>query len=84
MLALYRAGRQSDALAVYRETSELLREQLGLEPSHALRELERSMFNQDATLEPAPPWSRYRRPGFPFPRRRSSGVSASSARSARY
>ena len=32
MLALYRAGRQSEALAVYRETSDLLRDELGLEP----------------------------------------------------
>lgn len=55
MLALYRAGRQADALAVYRETRELLREQLGLEPSHALRELERSILSHDGSLEPGPP-----------------------------
>ena len=54
MLALYRAGRQSEALAVYRDTSDLLREELGLEPGHALRELERSILRQDATLDPAP------------------------------
>ena len=54
MLALYRAGRQPDALAVYRDTSDLLREELGLEPGHALRELERSILNQDVTLDPAP------------------------------
>ena len=33
MLALYRSGRQADALEVYRQTSELLRDELGLEPS---------------------------------------------------
>jgi len=33
MLALYRTGRQADALAVYRELSGLLRDELGLEPS---------------------------------------------------
>ncbi len=52
MLALYRAGRQADALAVYRDTSELLREQLGLEPSHALRELERAILQHGPSLEP--------------------------------
>ena len=36
MLALYRAGRQADALAVYRELSGLLRDELGLEPSTSL------------------------------------------------
>ena len=52
MLALYRAGRQADALAAYREASELLRDQLGLEPSPALRELERSILQQDSALAP--------------------------------
>ena len=52
MLALYRAGRQADALEVYRQTSELLRDELGLEPSRQLRELERSILKQDTTLEP--------------------------------
>jgi predicted ATPase/DNA-binding SARP family transcriptional activator len=61
MLALYRAGRQADALAVYRETSELLRDELGLGPSRRLRELERSILHQDLAVEgppraiPAPP-----------------------------
>ncbi|MBV9836985.1 MAG: AfsR/SARP family transcriptional regulator, partial [Solirubrobacterales bacterium] len=39
MLALYRSGRQADALAAYRETCGLLREELGLTPSAELREL---------------------------------------------
>jgi DNA-binding SARP family transcriptional activator len=51
MQALYRAGRQSDALAVYREISGLSRE-LGLEPGRALKELERSILQQDAALDP--------------------------------
>ncbi|HWJ50392.1 MAG TPA: BTAD domain-containing putative transcriptional regulator, partial [Solirubrobacteraceae bacterium] len=54
MRALYRAGRQADALTVYRQTSELMRDELGLEPSRELRELERSILQQHAELEPAP------------------------------
>jgi WD40 repeat protein/DNA-binding SARP family transcriptional activator len=51
MVALYRSGRQADALSVYRQTSELLREELGLEPSRMLQELERSILEQDASLD---------------------------------
>jgi DNA-binding SARP family transcriptional activator/DNA-binding beta-propeller fold protein YncE len=51
MLALYRAGRQADALAVYRQTRELLNDELGLEPSKALQELERSILRQEHSLD---------------------------------
>jgi WD40 repeat protein/DNA-binding SARP family transcriptional activator len=51
MLALYRAGRQADALTVYRESSEFLRDELGLEPSRALQDLERSILRQDEALD---------------------------------
>ncbi len=54
MLALYRTGRQADALAAYRHTSELLREELGLEPSRSLQELERSILGHDVSLDGAP------------------------------
>ncbi len=57
MLALYRSGRQADALEVYRQTRELLRDELGLEPSKALQELERSILRHDSALdlEASPP-----------------------------
>ena len=54
MLALYRAGRQADALAVYRQLSGLLRDELGLEPSNSLRELERSILKHDVSLHLPP------------------------------
>jgi class 3 adenylate cyclase/tetratricopeptide (TPR) repeat protein len=52
MLALYRSGRQSDALDVYRETRALLADELGLEPGEDLRRLERQMLAHDPELEP--------------------------------
>jgi predicted ATPase/class 3 adenylate cyclase len=51
MLALYRAGRQADALEVYRQGRALLAGELGLEPSEQLRELERRMLAHDPELE---------------------------------
>ena len=55
MLALYRCGRQADALAAYRDARRTLRDELGLEPSSGLRELEAAILRQDPalTIEPA-------------------------------
>ena len=50
MVALYRAGRHADALRVYRDYRRLLGEELGLEPSPALAELERSVLTHDPGL----------------------------------
>jgi DNA-binding SARP family transcriptional activator len=62
MLALYRSRRQADALAGYRQLREMLSTELGIEPSPALRELERRMLQQDPTLDLAPVEPRLRPP----------------------
>ncbi len=51
MLALYRGGRQADALQVYRDGRRLLADELGLDPSQDLQRLERAILAQDPTLE---------------------------------
>lgn len=55
MLALYRAGRQAEALDLYRETRRLLVEKLGLEPGEQLRELEQAILRHDPALAPSRP-----------------------------
>ena len=56
MLALYRSGRQAEALEAYAELRRTLVEELGLEPSRELRELQEAMLRQDPELD-------LRRPG---------------------
>lgn len=54
MLALHRAGRRGDALAVFRETRTLLRDELGLEPGAALQRLHDAVLADDPDLELVP------------------------------
>ena len=68
MLALYRAGRQSEALEAYREAHRTLTEEIGVEPGPELRRLQEQILAQDPALDaPAP----------------SAGATASSSRAAR-
>jgi basic membrane lipoprotein Med (substrate-binding protein (PBP1-ABC) superfamily)/DNA-binding SARP family transcriptional activator len=56
MVSLYRSGRQSEALAAYAAARQQLAEELGLEPSRSLRDLEQSILRQDPALDrPSPP-----------------------------
>jgi DNA-binding SARP family transcriptional activator len=51
MLALYRCGRQAEALERYRQGRHTLVEELGLEPGRELRELEQAILRQDPELD---------------------------------
>src|SRR5690349_1393697 len=51
MLALYRSGRQAEALEVYRDARHGLVEQVGVEPGPELQRLHHAVLNQDASLE---------------------------------
>jgi class 3 adenylate cyclase/DNA-binding SARP family transcriptional activator len=60
MLALYRSGRQADALGAYQDARRTLVDELGLEPSEVLQQLEKAILVHDPSLEltlpaPAPP-----------------------------
>jgi DNA-binding SARP family transcriptional activator len=56
MLALYRSGRQAEALEAYRATRRALVEGLGLEPCPALQSIERAILRHDPELDlPGPP-----------------------------
>ncbi|HEY7075809.1 MAG TPA: BTAD domain-containing putative transcriptional regulator [Solirubrobacteraceae bacterium] len=55
MTALYRCGRQADALETYRRAAQTLRDDLGLEPEPALRELEHAILTHDPVLWSAAP-----------------------------
>ena len=54
MLALYRCGRQAEALDSYREARDRLVEEIGVEPGPELRRLHEAILQQDASLHPEP------------------------------
>ena len=65
MLALYRSGRQADALEAYRDGRRLLAGELGLEPSPELQRLERAILAQDPALDAPAPVATPRAPDAP-------------------
>ena len=78
MLALYHAGRQSEALDAYRAARATLVEEIGVEPGADLRRLHEAILTQDPELDlpaPAVPAAALR----PLPRRRSRAVLAGAA-----
>jgi DNA-binding SARP family transcriptional activator len=52
MLALYRSGRQAEALEAYREARSVLVDELGIDPGPELQRLEQAVLRQDPALEP--------------------------------
>jgi predicted ATPase/DNA-binding SARP family transcriptional activator len=66
MVALYRCGRQADALRAFQNARRTLTEDLGIEPSPGLRALEQALLVQDPSLE-APPRSPPERPRHNLP-----------------
>jgi predicted ATPase/DNA-binding SARP family transcriptional activator/class 3 adenylate cyclase len=55
LLAFYRSGRQAEALAAYQQTRQTLADELGIDPSPPLQQLQRAILTQDPALDWAPP-----------------------------
>ena len=63
MLAMYRSGRQRDALDAYQRARRALVDELGIEPGPELRRLEAAILDQDPALDEQPPLGRPAAPG---------------------
>ncbi|MDQ3640606.1 MAG: AAA family ATPase, partial [Actinomycetota bacterium] len=74
MVALYRSGRQAEALAGYQDARRVLVEELGIDPSPALRELEQAILTHEPTLAGAAARPVTRRLTMPAPLRVSQDV----------
>jgi len=74
MLALYRSGRQADALAAYRDARHALTHELGIEPGVPLRELERAMLRHDPALDGPASGQRAASPAAPADERKLATV----------
>ena len=66
MLALYRSGRQADALETFQEARRVLADELGLEPGPELRRLQEAILAHDPAIA-AVPVARRRRGNLPAP-----------------
>ncbi|MGZ4289338.1 MAG: BTAD domain-containing putative transcriptional regulator [Gaiellaceae bacterium] len=66
MLALYRSGRQADALETFQEARRVLTDELGLEPGPELRQLQEAILAHDSAIA-AVPFDRRRRGNLPAP-----------------